>query len=139
MSFQKLLNFWGERRVKFTLPPWTHTHTHTHTHTLFIHTKIACRSDYNDSSCILLFCKYSMFIYVDVYIYFYFGTTANLASQEYYKKSVEVFRKHDEAVSAVGKPVGFRYMNLGGNDVKVDHELAEVCSHSLTYYLYDAV
>ncbi|XP_031567814.1 cytochrome c oxidase assembly factor 1 homolog [Actinia tenebrosa] len=51
---------------------------------------------------------------------------ANLASMDYYKKSVDEFRKHPVAVEAVGNPVRFRYMNLGRKDIQVDHERAQI-------------
>lgn len=51
---------------------------------------------------------------------------ANLASMDYYKMSVDEFRKHPVAVEAVGNPVRFRYMNLGRKDIQVNHEKAQV-------------
>lgn len=53
-------------------------------------------------------------------------STANFASMEYYKMSIDEFKKHQVAVDAVGHPVRFTYMNLGRKDIQVDHEKAQV-------------
>lgn len=53
-------------------------------------------------------------------------STANLASMDYYKMSIDEFKKHQTAVDTIGHPVRFTYMNLGRKDIQVDHERAQV-------------
>lgn len=51
--------------------------------------------------------------------------SANIASQDYYKKSVEALRNHQLASDTVGKPIRIPYLNLARNDIRVGHRTAQ--------------
>ena len=50
---------------------------------------------------------------------------ANIASQDYYKKSVEALRGHQLASDTIGKPIRIPYLNLARNDIRVNHRTAQ--------------
>ena len=57
--------------------------------------------------------------------------TATIASQEYYKKSVQALRSHQLASDVIGKPIRIPYLNLARKDIKVDHRAAQASDEFL--------
>ena len=51
--------------------------------------------------------------------------TANIAAQDYYKKSVEVLRSHPLASDTLGKPIRIPYINLARKDIRLGHDFAQ--------------
>jgi len=49
---------------------------------------------------------------------------------EYYKMSIDEFKKNTTAVDTIGHPVRFTYINLGRKDIQVDHERAQVSAQA---------
>ncbi|XP_068752168.1 cytochrome c oxidase assembly factor 1 homolog [Montipora capricornis] len=58
--------------------------------------------------------------------FFHHRIQANIASQDYYKKSVEALRGHRLASDTIGKPIRIPYLNLARNDIRVNHRTAQV-------------
>jgi len=50
---------------------------------------------------------------------------ANIAAQDYYKKSVEVLRNHQLASDTLGKPVRIPYVNLTRKDIRLGRDFAQ--------------
>ena len=55
-----------------------------------------------------------------------FILSATIASQDYYKTSVQLIRDHQLASETLGKPLRFTYMNLTRKDIKINHKIAQV-------------
>ena len=62
-------------------------------------------------------------------IYHYFIFSAKIASQDYYKKSVEVLRNHQLAADTIGKPIRIPYLNLARNDIKISNKTAQASKY----------
>ncbi|XP_074628599.1 cytochrome c oxidase assembly factor 1 homolog [Acropora palmata] len=58
--------------------------------------------------------------------FFHHRIQATIASQDYYKKSVQALRSHQLASDVIGKPIRIPYLNLARKDIKVDHRAAQV-------------
>ncbi|XP_078344726.1 cytochrome c oxidase assembly factor 1 homolog isoform X1 [Oculina patagonica] len=58
--------------------------------------------------------------------FFHHRIQVKIASQDYYKKSVQVMRNHQLAAETIGKPLRFPYMNLARKDIKIDHKTAQI-------------
>ena len=57
---------------------------------------------------------------------------ATIASQDYYKKSVQALRNHQLATETIGKPVRIPYINLARKDIKIDHKTAQASRSSFS-------
>lgn len=57
---------------------------------------------------------------------FHHKIQANIASQCYYKASVQLLRDHQLASNTLGEPLRFTYMNLSRKDIMINHDIAQV-------------
>ncbi|XP_022795817.1 uncharacterized protein LOC111334370 isoform X2 [Stylophora pistillata] len=58
--------------------------------------------------------------------FFHHKIQANIASQDYYKTSVQLLRDHQLALDTLGEPLRITYMNLSCKDIMINHEIAQV-------------
>lgn len=58
--------------------------------------------------------------------FFHHKIQANIASQDYYKTSVQLLRDHQLALDTLGEPLRITYMNLSRKDIMINHEIAQV-------------
>ena len=58
-----------------------------------------------------------------------FFFSATIASQDYYKESVQVLKNHQFASETIGSPLRIPYMNLARKDIKIDHKTAQASSY----------
>nr|XP_058945911.1 uncharacterized protein LOC131773945 isoform X1 [Pocillopora verrucosa] len=58
--------------------------------------------------------------------FFHHKIQANIASQRYYKASVQLLRDHQLASNTLGEPLRFTYMNLSRKDIMINHDIAQV-------------
>lgn len=58
--------------------------------------------------------------------FFHHKIQANIASQDYYKMSVQLLKDHQLALDTLGEPLRITYMNLSRKDIVINHEIAQV-------------
>ncbi|XP_020614941.1 uncharacterized protein LOC110053094 isoform X2 [Orbicella faveolata] len=58
--------------------------------------------------------------------FFHHRIQVKIASQDYYKKSVQALKNHQLATETIGKPLRIPYINLARKDIKIDHKTAQI-------------
>lgn len=89
-------------------------------------------------------CKKKTKIYQSIWLKKYVGLcpfftifiSVKIASQDYYKKSVQSLKNHQLAAETIGKPLRIPYVNLARKDIKIDHKTAQASRSSFNESTY---